>query len=235
MATTAILWHRACSILKIGQSKRAAGWPDALNIEQLSTLHYPSDASMAEALLSLMAADIEAGSLPACGFEHVPGDEDYRQLIARFGATSQGPAIRSRDIPMVSRDAYRDWPARPDLPEDSPLHGWIAATPAPEAQREATNGKQPPARQILPRKPTKRNHAWTEVILATIDAFEAEHGFSPTAREAWARLANTRPDGWNYVYRQDRNDCLMAGEKLPLDQATFEQRFRRLFQAKRSR
>lgn len=142
---TAILWHRACSILKIGQSKRAAGWPDALNIEQLSTLHYPGDASMAEALLSLITAEIEAGSLPACGFEHIPGDEDYRQLIARFGATSQGPAIRSRDIPMVSRDAYRDWPARPDLPEDSPLHGWIEATPAPEAQREATNAEQDPA------------------------------------------------------------------------------------------
>jgi hypothetical protein len=103
-------------------------------------------------------------------------------------------------------------------------------TPATQEQRETTNAEQDTARQILPRKPRKRaRDAWSDVISATIDAFESEHGFTPTAREAWHRLVNTTPDGWSYNYRQDRNDCLMAGEKEPLDQATFEQRFRRMF------
>ena len=114
--------------------------------------------------------------------------------------------------------------SRPPQAEPAPPDDW-RNNPAP-----MKSDKQAPARQICPRKPIKRvRDAWTEVIGATIDAFEAEHGFSPTAREAWNRLVNNCPDDWKYDYRQDRNDCFMAGEKEPLDQATFEQRFRRLF------
>ncbi|EIC23783.1 hypothetical protein [Thiorhodovibrio frisius] len=130
--TPAFLWHRACSILKLGQSKRGGGWPDALNIEHIATLHYYRDGDMAEALRSLLAAAIASGSLEPAGCDRIEGDEDYRLLARRMGLESRAPATRTRDIPMVSRGAYRDWPDRPDIPGDSPLHGWIDAPERPE-------------------------------------------------------------------------------------------------------
>jgi len=63
----AILWHRACEILRLRNDERLKGWHDELNIEQIVQLHYPNDEAMQKAFLSLMKMVILEGKLDVSG------------------------------------------------------------------------------------------------------------------------------------------------------------------------
>lgn len=136
--TTAILWHRACEILRLRDEDRAKGWPDAFNIEQIARLHYPDDKKMERALLSLMKAAVADGALESNEAEHVvtmalylpPEKAEFHNMMEIYAGTHQfveaGTKTFGHDVPTVTKGSYERWQDRPPLPEDSPLRGWIA-------------------------------------------------------------------------------------------------------------
>ena len=113
------LWHVACEILSISDpARRAAGWPESLNIQQIAKLYHPDDLRARRAVLSSLVSALRKGDLVPSGTERVPNQHHV------VGAE---PNVYY-DVPLLSRDTFRAWPASPTLPEESPLHGWVRDT-----------------------------------------------------------------------------------------------------------
>lgn len=231
--TTAILWHRACEILHLRDEDRAKGWPDAFNIEQIARLHYPDDKKMERALLSLMKAAVADGALESNGLEKVvtlalylpPEKAEFHNMMEIYAGTHQfveaGTKTFGHDAPTVTKDCYERWQDRPPLPEDSPLRGWIA-------ERVSGSRQSSEARIIPYKRPARIKDDWTEVLIAAIEAHEAEHNETGTETQIWSRIASGPPKGYRYEWDARQQEYRMLGN-APLTRENFSKRFNRLY------
>ena len=81
-------------------------------------------------------------------------------------------------------------------------------------------------RKIIPFTPPKRTRDdWPELITDAIKEFEAEHGFTGSASQIWARLHQAPPQGWRY--EPTHSGLKMGGARLA--RADFKDRFDRFY------
>jgi hypothetical protein len=116
---------------------RKTGWPESLNIKDISKLFYPNEPSKCQALISYLKAEIENGNLPSSGdeydssgwtafrapsiFDNIPHPFDSHYSRSRHDYLDASP----KTVSMISRNDFKSWESMLVIPEGSPLSGWI--------------------------------------------------------------------------------------------------------------